>query len=90
MSRPAISTRSLTDTLEMSECHPTSDHKGKYWLYDKTRSMNLAMGAETEEEAFVKTITYYQKRLSDLERCYSSLKGRVDSFVSSFSEDEDS
>ena len=89
MSRPAISSRKLTDTLTISECHPTSEHRGKYWLYDKTRGMNLAMGAETEEEALVKALKYYQKRFAETESAYASLKGRVDFFVEQFTKDDD-
>lgn len=59
-------------------------NKDDFWLYDKTRGMNLAMNAKTEQEAFVLALTYYQKRLSEVEKEFNSLKDKVDSFVESF------
>jgi len=59
-------------------------NKEDYWLYDKTRGCNLAMRAKTEQEAFIQTITYYQKRLIEVEKEFNSLKDKVDSFVESF------
>lgn len=73
----------LTPTLAITEC---SDG---WWLYDETRGMNLAMRAKTEQEAFVEAITYYQRRLSDLERAHNCLNKRVQEFVSQFTEDND-
>lgn len=71
-----------TDTLSLSEC---SDG---FWLYDKTRCMNLAMRDSSEREAFLSALGYYQDRLKTVESMYSELKCKVDSFVSQF-EDED-
>jgi hypothetical protein len=56
----------LTDTLGLTEC------RDGFWLYDKTRGMNLAMRSETEQAAFVKAITYYQKRLAEVEKTIKS------------------
>lgn len=81
--RPAISSVKLSDTLTMSLCHDG------YWLYDNTRGMNLAMHAKTSEDAFLKALTYYQKRLADVESNYKSLQSKVDSFVSQFVEDNE-
>jgi hypothetical protein len=89
MSRPAISSIKLSNTLTLSECHPTNDHKGPYWLYDKIVGMNLAMGADTPQDAYVEALTYYQKRLTEVEKSYDDLKNRVDSFVEQFKETED-
>lgn len=47
------------------------------------------MHAKTPEAAFVEALTYYQKRLKEYETLYSSLKGRVDEFVSQFIDEED-
>ena len=58
-------------------------------LYDKTRGMNLAMGAETERDAFVEALEYYQERLLSVEKEYTTLKDRVDKFVALFTEEED-
>ena len=89
MARPAISSIKLSDTFTLSECHPTSDHKGAYWLYDKVLGWNLAMGANTPQDAYVKALTYYQNRLVEVEKSYYDLKNRVDSFVEQFKENED-
>ena len=70
--RPAIKNTKLTDTLTLSECHDG------FWLYDKTRGMNLSMRAKTPTDAFVKALTYYQRRLSE-----------VAAFVSNFTDDEE-
>jgi hypothetical protein len=50
--------------------------------------MNLSMRAKTAEEAFVDALTYYQRRLKEVEGYYSSLKSRVDLFVESFVEED--
>lgn len=81
--RPAISSVKLSDTLTMSLC------RDGYWLYDKTRGMNLSMRAKTSEDAFVEALTYYQKRLADVEKAYNCLQSRVDSFVNQFVDDSE-
>ena len=81
--RPAIKTTRLTDTLALSECHDG------FWLYDKTRGMNLSMRAKTPTDAFVEALTYYQRRLSEVETAHRELRGLVDAFVSNFTEDEE-
>lgn len=81
--RPAIKTTKLTDTLTLSESHDG------FWLYDDTRGMNLSMRAKTSTDAFVKALTYYQRRLSDVETAHRELRGLVDAFVSNFTEDEE-
>jgi len=50
--------------------------------------MNLSMKAKTKDDAFVEALTYYQKRLKQVEGYYSSLKARVDVFVESFVEED--
>lgn len=77
-----ISSTKLSETLSLSLC------KDGYWLYDTTRGMNLSMHAKTESEAFVEALTYYQRRLAEVEKAYSGLKSKVDSFVSQFTEEE--
>ena len=78
-----ISHNQLTETLGLTLC------TDGYWLYDKTRGMNLAMHVKTPEDAFVQALTYYQKRLADYEKSYACLKGQVDAFVSQFVEDDE-
>lgn len=79
--RPAISSTKLSDTITISECHPTSDHPGAFWLYDKTQGMNLAMGEKTTEEALFKALEYYQKRALRFEMEYNGLNDKVQNFV---------
>lgn len=72
----------LTPTLALTEC------KDGFWLYDETRGINLAMRAKTSTDAFVEALEYYQDRLKEVESHYSSLKAKVDSFVSNFVDEE--
>lgn len=88
--RKPIYSEVLSPTLTISECHRTMDHPHGFWLYDKTRGMNLAMGSLTRELALIKAIDYYQKRLSELERSHSSLNERVQAFVIQFEKDVES
>ena len=81
--RPAIKKMKLTDTLTLFECHDG------FWLYDKTRGMNLSMRAKTPTDAFVEALTYYQRRLSGVEAAHRNLSGLVDAFVSNFTDDEE-
>ena len=73
----------LTDTLGLTEC------TNGFWLYDKTRGMNLAMRKDTESEAFTSALEYYQRRLAEKEHAYKELASKVDAFVSQFCEDDD-
>lgn len=73
----------LSETLNLAEC------TDGWWLYDQTRGMNLAMKAKTSTDAFVEALTYYQRRLAEVERAHSSLKEKVDAFVAQFHDDED-
>lgn len=76
----AISSIQLTGKLTLSEC------KDGFWLYDYTRNMNLSMRAKTERQALVEAITYYQKRLNEVETDYKDLHSSVGNFISSISE----
>ncbi len=87
MSKPVQHVFKLNETLTLCEIE-SGGSKG-FWLYDDTRGMNLAMRAKTERDAFVEALEYYQKRLTEVERSYTSLKGQVDSFVSQFVEEAD-
>jgi hypothetical protein len=83
MSKPPDSIIKL-DSETLSLCEFKSGGSKGFWLYDKTRGMNLSMRAETETEAFVEALHYYQERLKEVEGAYYSLKTRVDDFVSQF------
>jgi len=88
--RPAISSEKISDTLTISLCHADSEHRiePNYWLYDKTRGMNLAMGAETKEAAYLEALQYYQNRLMDVELKYKILTDKVNGFLSQFPEED--
>ena len=83
MAQKAIRSIKLTDTLTLSEC------KDGFWLYDKVAGMNLGMRCKSPDDAFVKALTYYQKRLTVSEERYTDLSGKVEKFISQFvTEDE--
>jgi len=63
--------------------------KDNFWLYDYTREMNLSMEAKTEQQAFVESLTYYQKRLAKVEKDFKELDDKVKDFIISVSDDED-
>lgn len=88
MSLPPDNVTKLSDTLTL--CRYSSPRSGNFgfWLYDKTRGMNLAMRAKTETEAFVEALTYYQKRLKEVETELSSLQLKVNNFVCQFVEED--
>ena len=86
MSKPPDNITRLSETLSLSE-YKTGGHAG-FWLWDKTREMNLSMRAASETEAFVKALHYYQKRLTEVEAEHKELKEKVDVFVSQVYEEE--
>jgi hypothetical protein len=75
----------LSETLTLSNC------TNGFWLYDETRGMNLAMKAKSSTDAFVEALTYYQRRLTEVEAAHKSLTAKVDAFVGQFADvtDED-
>jgi hypothetical protein len=79
-----ISHVKLSPTLALMERHDG------FWLYDKTRGMNLAMRAKTPQDAFVEALTYYQRRLQEVELAHKDLSAKVDAFVAQFTDDEES
>ncbi len=89
MSKPPCHMVTLSDTLSL--CEYTDPKNGNYgfWLYDEMRGMNVAMRAESEREAFVAAMTYYQGRLKEVETGYSDIQSKVASFVSQFVENYD-
>ena len=60
-----------------------------FWLYDETRGMHLSMRAKTDTDAFTEALTYYQKRLAEVETSYRSLTSKVDIFVAQFIEEDE-
>lgn len=84
--RPETSV-ALSPTLLLSAYLKTSGHAG-FWLYDKTRGMNLSMRAKTERDAFVDALHYYQRRLADVEKEHKALQQKIDSFLCQFSDED--
>lgn len=78
-----VSCVELTSTLTLTEC------RDGFWLYDETRGMNLSMRAKTAQEAFIECISYYQNRLSEVEKKYHKLADKVESFVDQFRESDE-
>ena len=68
----------LSETLTLSQCNDG------YWLYDKTRGMNLGMRCNTPQDALVECITYYQERLTEVEHKHRELTNKVNDFVAQF------
>ena len=67
-------------TLLLSERHDG------FWLYDKTRGMNLAMQKATERDAFVSALKYYQERLAEVGGDLTTLRSHVATFVAHVAE----
>lgn len=65
----------VTDTITLSHC------TDGWWLWDDTRGMNLSMHAPSPQQAFIETIGYYQRRLTQVEDELKTLKIQVEAFV---------
>ncbi len=61
---------------------------GGYWLYDKTRGMNLAMRVGSEVAAYQEALGYYHRRLPEVEAAHRQLCAKVEKFVDTFVDDE--
>lgn len=75
-----IAVEEFSESVHISEC---SDG---FWLYDKTRGMNLAMRAKTREDALKKAVSYYQHRLAEAEAENKAFRDKVEAFVTLFPE----
>lgn len=73
----------LDETISLTEC------RDGFWLYDKTRGMNLSMRSKSSDEAFFNALKYYQKRLLIVEAELRELNEKVNSFVSSVCPEEE-
>lgn len=78
-----INIEKITDTISISEFA----NRG-FWLHDTTHGMNLAIDKKTKEEALVAALTYYQRRLSEVEKAYLDMSGKLATFVSQFRDEE--
>jgi hypothetical protein len=72
-----------TETLNMAKYHDG------FWLWDDTRGMNLSMRAKSETQAFVEALTYYQRRLNEVEAELKALREAVDQFVDTVRPEDD-
>ena len=72
----------LENKLSLHEC------TDGYWLYDYVLGMNISMRAKTEQDAFIESLTYYQKRLAEVKADYQELNNKVQNFVSQFDKDD--
>lgn len=73
-----------TDTFSLAEC------TDGFYLYDYVLGMNISMRAKTEQNAFIESLLYYQKKLQEVKRDYKELNEKVQDFVGKFcNEDQD-
>lgn len=70
-----INSQELSATLMLRQ------YTDGWWLWDRTREMNLSMKAPSAQAAFVDCISYYQRRLTDVEQELLTLKLKVDAFI---------
>lgn len=89
MSKPPDAFLKLSETLTLCEYQSPKNGSFGFWLYDKTRGMNLSMRAKTSTDAFVEALTYYQERLAKVEQEYASLQTKVDAFVDQFKDPDE-
>lgn len=87
MSKPPDQVWILSETLTLCE-FKGGGSKG-FWLYDITRGMNLSIRVESEREAFIDALEYYQERLLQAEGSLSALQSKVNTFVASVMPDEE-
>ena len=71
------------DTISLVECNDG------YYLYDTVVGMNIAMRAKTEQDACIKALLYYQRKLVEVKSDYQDLNGKVQGFLSQFDRDDD-
>lgn len=69
------------DTLSLHEC------TDGYFLYDYVIGMNISMRAKTEQDAYIESLLYYQKKLTEIKNDYKVLNNKVENFISQFVED---
>lgn len=74
MSKP-IKSEKLSDSLTLGE------FRDGFWLYDKTRGMNLSMRARTERAAFLEALDYYQRRAQQVESELAETTARLQSVI---------
>lgn len=80
MGSKAISTRVINDVTKIANY---TDKNQGFWLYDTNRGMNLSMRAESEEDALIDALEYYQRRLVKVEDRDKALRDKVEGFLTS-------
>lgn len=70
------------DNLSLHEC------TDGYYLYDYVIGMNLAMREKTEQDAYIRALTYYQSNLQKVKEDYNNLNDKVQNFISQFDKDD--
>lgn len=70
------------ETLSLTKC------LDGFWLYDYVLGMNISMKASTEQEAFIESLLYYQKKLQSTKTALKSIEAKVDNFIGQFIEEE--
>ena len=73
--------KTYANQFRVTDLHKCRDG---YWLYDHAQSMNLAMRAETEHQAFTEAMEYYQERTQKLLSENKMMKSKLKSFVMQF------
>jgi len=76
----AISSVKLNENLLLVE------YRDGFWLYDKTKGLNISMRANTAIDALVEAICYYQNRLTTIENEYKETKFKIANFISQFTD----
>ncbi len=76
MAQKAIREVLKNDTLSLHEC------VDGYFLYDYVLGMNISMRAKTEQDAYIESLLYYQKRLQKVKLEYEELNNKVEDFLS--------
>lgn len=75
MAQKAIRAVFKNDTLSLHEC------VDGYFLYDYVLGMNISMRAKTEQDAYIESLLYYQKRLQKVKLELEELNNKVEDFL---------
>jgi hypothetical protein len=71
-----------TETLSLHEC------TDGYFLYDYVVGMNISMRAETEQDAYIEALMYYQKRLTEVKKDFKDMHNKVYNFIEQFDRED--
>lgn len=85
----AMPSKTANHQVQLTETLILTERPDGFWLYDKTRGMNLSMRAKTPQDALVEALNYYQRRLAKVETKYRELDAKVNAFVEQFIEPQE-